>query len=422
MRKLSRFILGITAATLVSMGSPVFAETSAPASFAQDFEIFWQYVDENYAYFDVRKTDWKAVRDTYRQRVKSINSRAEFIGMMESVVAELYDAHAHLATSLSASPRLVPTSTDLWAEWQGPDAVITDVRAGSAAERAGLRAGMKVLEVHGKPVAQATSQFAPPGLKLFDAQARDWALRVALAGPRNQPVRIKAAGNEGQVLDLSFTPALERQTTLLSSRSIGDIAYIRINNSLGDSDLIAAFDEAIDKLANSQALILDLRDTPSGGNTVVARGMMGRLISKEMPYQKHELVSEMREYGVRRSWVEYVSPRGKSAYSQPMIVLAGHWTGSMGEGMTIALDGMQRATIVGTRMAGLLGALGEVKLPYAGFIARIPNEKLFHMNGTPRENFVPGISIDPGKQEAGKDLALDTALEMLKRQLAEKKR
>ncbi len=80
---------------------------------------------------------------------------------------------------------------------------------------------------------------------------------------------------------------------------------------------------------------------PAGPNDI-----LGRLIGQDHAYQKHELVAEMRESGIRRSWVEYVSPRGKFIYKQPVVVLAGHWTGSMGEGMTIALDGMQRAKIV----------------------------------------------------------------------------
>lgn len=417
MRTFPRLLLALLTASALGINSPVFADAAAPApaSFAQDFEIFWQYVDENYAYFDARKTDWKAVHEKYGQQVKAITNKRDFVAMMEAVVAELYDSHAHLATSLANSPRLVPTGTDLWAEWRGQDAVITDVRANSAAERAGVRVGMKVLEVHGQPVAQAVTQFGPPSLTSADPVARDWALRVALAGPRNQAVKVKVASAQGQIQEISFTPGVERPATPLSSSSLGDIGYIRINNSLGDSALIAAFDEALDKLENSKALILDLRDTPSGGNTYVARGMMGRLISQDQAYQKHELVSEMRESGIKRSWVEYVSPRGKFIYRQAVVVLAGHWTGSMGEGMTIALDGMKRAKIVGTRMAGLLGALGEVRLPHAGFIVRIPNEKLFHLNGTPRENFVPTYAIDVSTQQPGKDMALDTALDLLRR-------
>jgi hypothetical protein len=50
-----------------------------------------------------------------------------------------------------------------------------------------------------------------------------------------------------------------------------------------------------------------------------------------LPYQKHELASEERMTGVRRSWLELVSPRGEFVYSKPVAVLVNRWTGSMGE-------------------------------------------------------------------------------------------
>lgn len=57
-----------------------------------------------------------------------------------------------------------------------------------------------------------------------------------------------------------------------------NIGYIKINNSLGNNALIKAFDETLDSLWNTKGLILDLRETPSGGNTTVARAIMGRFI------------------------------------------------------------------------------------------------------------------------------------------------
>ena len=121
---------------------------------------------------------------------------------------------------------------------------------------------------------------------------------------------------------------------------------------------------------------------------------MSRFISKEMPYQKHVLPNEEKEAGVKRSWFEIVSPRGPFTYDKQVIVLVNHWTGSMGEGITIGFDAMGRANIVGTKMAGLNGAINgfqtsKTKIPYA-----FPTEQLYHVNGTPRELFLPTNYID----------------------------
>jgi carboxyl-terminal processing protease len=65
----------------------------------------------------------------------------------------------------------------------------------------------------------------------------------------------------------------------------------------------------------------------------------------------------------------------------------------MGEGLAIGFDAVNAATIVGTRMAQLLGATYQFELPHSHFGMNIPAEQLFHVNGTAREAFVPGVLV-----------------------------
>jgi carboxyl-terminal processing protease len=270
---------------------------------------------------------------------------------------------------------------------------------------------MTIVSVDGRPVADAVRERLPKALSAPDPVASDWALRAVLAGHHDAPVRLEVSAGSARRM-FEFIPGQTESPgrPLSAARLAGDLGYIRIHNSLGDGGTVAAFDSALATLGDTRGLILDLRDTPGGGNTVVARGIMSRFITSEMPYQKHELVEEERAYGVRRLWVEYVAPRGSDPYRAPVVVLVGRWTGSMGEGLAIGMDGIGRATIVGTRMAGLLGANYERLLPNSGIVVRIPAEKLYHVDGTPREEFVPEIVVQP---EAGRDVALDTALRIL---------
>ena len=66
----------------------------------------------------------------------------------------------------------------------------------------------------------------------------------------------------------------------------------------------------------------------------------------------------------------------------------------MGEGIAIGMDGMKRATLVGTELAGLVGATSGIRLPNTGIGVTFPTEKLFHVNGTPREKFLPPVRIN----------------------------
>ena len=198
---------------------------------------------------------------------------------------------------------------------------------------------------------------------------------------------------------------------LQSSVIISGIGYIRINNSLGDNDLIPQFDSVLNTLMSTQALVLDLRETPGGGNTTVARAILGRFITKDGFYQMHEIPSEERTYGVKRSWQEIVSPR-LNPYTKPLVVLVNHWTGSVGEGIAIGFDALKRATVIGTRMAGLNGANYSFRLPHTGIGFSFPAEKLFHVRGTPREAFVPPVEVKPSSSD--RDEILERALEYLR--------
>ena len=105
--------------------------------------------------------------------------------------------------------------------------------------------------------------------------------------------------------------------------------------------------------------------------------------------------------------MEYVSPRGK-IYDKPLIILVSHWTASMGEGLAIGFDAMKRAKIVGTKMAGLLGSIDCYQMETTNMQFCFPTEQLYHLDGTPREDFVPEYLLETSGD------ALDKALELLK--------
>jgi C-terminal processing protease CtpA/Prc len=160
-------------------------------------------------------------------------------------------------------------------------------------------------------------------------------------------------------------------------------------------------------------LILDLRDTPSGGNTGVAEAIMGRFVREAKPYQRHELPGGGWK-GRSRLWLQYVTPRGPFPYDGPLAVLVDHWTGSMGEGMAIGFDAMKRGVVVGTRMAGLNGAVYSSTLAKTGIGFSYPAERLFHAGGVPRHAWAPPVLVDLARQDGEeRDAILDRGLAAL---------
>ena len=397
--------LGPLLAVLVLAGN---ASAKAPSDLTpeqvrEDFRAFCSEVQSTYAYFDGKATRWDEVPALYDGEVRQVRTRDELIGVLERAMNELYDDHAQLTANTSTSPMLVPSGTDLWAEWVGTEATVTAVRHESDAERAGVRPGAIVVSVNGIPVAEACEGIIGRTVPRTDPAIRNWALRHVLAGRHGEARRIEAiqGGRRGR-FDLPERRMSRTARAPVSSKSMeGGVGYIRFNDSLGDNGAIKAFDRALESLRATHGLVIDLRDTPSGGNSTVARGILGRFVDHETGYQKHVLVAEERETGIRRSWIELVSPRGPFQYDKKVAVLIGRWTGSMGEGIAIGFDALGKAT-VGGPMAQLRGATYHVELPNSKIGVNLPAERLYHVNGTPREAFVPSI---PVPDSAGADNA-----------------
>ncbi|TKC98909.1 S41 family peptidase [Polyangium fumosum] len=386
---------------------------SAPRGVAADVDQLVKEIGENYGYFAEQSIDWDTVRRRHAARAAEVRTKAEQVALFEVVLDELHDAHAHLGTNTKHSYRLVPSGADLWAELDGTRVIVTQVRPGSAAARAGLRAGQEVLAIGGVPVARAMAERLGTTASV-DPAAQGWALRSLLAGRHDERRRLRIVTAEGpRDIDLAAPEVPSGDGPLEERRLAGGVGYLRIHNSLGDDALVPAFDAALAALADCRALVLDLRDTPSGGNSAIAEALLGRFVREPLPYQKHELPG-VGWQGRSRVWVQYVLPRGPFTYEKPLVVLVDHWTGSMGEGMAIGVDGMRRGVVVGTAMAGLKGAITSSTLNQSGIRFAIPVERLFHIDGTPRHRWLPPERVDlVGHDAPGEDTILARALEIL---------
>ena len=195
----------------------------------------------------------------------------------------------------------------------------------------------------------------------------------------------------------------------LSVREEGGVVVIRVENALGRRETIAAFDAAVTAHLRARAMVLDLRGTPSGGNTDVARAIIGHFLREAAPYQVHEIPAIERATTVPRRFVEYALPR-EPRFEGPLAVLGGRWTGSMGEGLVIGLDAAGARTFA-SDMGDLLGALHVIDLPEAEGALELGLEALFHVDGTPRADYVADVPLPSADRDAsGGDPAMRAAL------------
>ncbi|HEU4705132.1 MAG TPA: S41 family peptidase, partial [Sphingomicrobium sp.] len=269
------------------------------------------------------------------------------------------------------------------------------------AQAAGIRAGDRLVAVDGIDTASAVAAFWADLGASGGGERDGHAARLLASGRRDRVRHIIVQRGTGQTG--AAKPRSLRLPSLYSLPSAGRPPVtvetvrgehrIRFNDSLGDTATIAAFDSAMAAAPRDRRLVIDLTDTPGGGNTTVARAVMGWFVTRPTFYQMHRLPAEERRFGVARQWVEQVLPRAGKYHRGPVTVRVGRWTASMGEGLAIGFDAIG-ARVEGSRMAGLLGAVHDHRLERSGQLLKLPTERLYSVGGLPREDFVPKRQID----------------------------
>ena len=346
-------------------------------------------VNSRYAYLDRFPGGAMPMSAALRAEAGAVADRRSLLRYAEHAIAALADHHAITGASFADSWGLVPSYSDLWIEPEGDVWRITAVRHGSPSEAAGVRPGDSLVSIGETRTGAAVAAFWS-GLGLEPTGDRaGYAARVLAAGRRDRPRDLTirdAAGAERRLTLPNLYVAGPGERPAVSADEADGALVIRINDSLGDDATVAAFDAAMADARPGQPIVLDLTDTASGGNTVIARAIMGWFVDAPTAYQIHNLPAEERETGVPRQWIEQVLPRPGKRHRSPVTVRVGRWTGSMGEGLAIGLDALG-AEVVGGPMAGLLGAIYDHPLPNSGMVIKLPTERLYAVDGTPREDF-----------------------------------
>ncbi|QDX25985.1 peptidase S41 [Sphingomonas suaedae] len=369
---------------------PAFAkEPPSDISMAQDFDEMWETLAERYCYFGEKTTDWAAVRRVYRPLALAAPDWDAFALVMRGALGEVYDTHTNIRTAPDGTPRMPPF--DLIVA-RAPDGVrVTAVQTDSAASAAGIAIGDIVTAVDGRSVDVAIRDAALRCLSRADPEADAFVINSVVAGGRSTPRRMTVR-RDGAVRDLSL-PLKQRD-------AVAEVSHRRLDNGIGliairgfsDDAAIAAFDLGLAELRDAPALIVDVRDN-GGGDTAVARPIMGRFITETRPYAR---MRRRAGAGLSAAWTEVVEPRGPFTYERPVVVLCNRWSGSMAEGFPMGMRGLGRARIVGTPMMRLGAAVFPLRLDRSGLELQYSAEPVYDVNDRPRWLLEPDVAVPDG--------------------------
>ena len=397
----------------------LFSCKSAPKKFDanQAWQEFEHVFNQDYAYRDTAGVEVDTLIAQYKNKALLTATESDFISVVQVFMRYFRDPHLSIYPSSKKGYSVTPTGADIWVEAKAGNYFIVDIKTASAANKVGMQVNSEIISVDGLTTEAAISKVFGGINASLSTKQKVWGLNIALGGIKNQPrvITVKLNNKEHTYqLAATYDEVIRSYSdATLSFKKINNLGYIRFNNSLGNSDTVNAFKNAIEQLLDTDGLILDLRNIPSGGNTGVAEPILGHFVEQDTIYQLYQ----RQQNGINFHQAKMESATAKPSspyYSKPFVVLVGRWTGSIGEGMMIGLDALGAKAIIGAPVADLLGGIKNVTLEHSNAVVDLAFERMFHVNGTYREDFEATIkltSADWGKE--GTDPALATAIKFL---------
>jgi retinol-binding protein 3 len=186
------------------------------------------------------------------------------------------------------------------------------------------------------------------------------------------------------------------------------IGYLRITAFPPRALVVNRYASALDKLSDTNALIIDVRDNGGGDPDSVAL-----LISYfvDRPTRLNDIWS--RDSGqTTQTWTEGKLDGKRYGEKKPVVILAGPGTASAGEDFTYTMQALKRATVIGERTWGGAHPIGLYRLG-DHFYAAIPHSRsispITHTNWegtgvTPDINTPPADALAVAKDRLRKQL------------------
>lgn len=333
-----------------------------------------------------------------RERLEGAETREAFGKEVNDLLRGFGISHLVLVTDQQLN-YLKPGNPGFGFRCQGgpQEWLVVQVKAGSPAEKAGLRGGDRVLALDGGA---------------FDEK------RLAQLQERQKPIQLTVSRQEASfVLTIPCMP-FDWDSAPTLSWPERDLALLRVPTFRKPIYEPAQMERLFQEAARAKGMILDLRGN-TGGNTDNFRDLASHFFQRRrtLGYQVSRATEDaFRLQFDRGGAMSELALRGESlesgsvvnTFSGELIVLVDHWTHSSAELCAAALQELGRARLLGTRTGGqvLTTSSAELTELSGGFRLQWPAAVPL----SPRKHLLEGVGVQPDMELDGSAVANDAVI------------
>ncbi|MCM1033614.1 MAG: S41 family peptidase [Odoribacter sp.] len=381
----------------VILGGSLIGSASNILTSAQKASVLAKFQTEvkyNFVHLDALECDWDSLCSADFEAIVNTPDDYAFQREMERLCAQLHDGHTSFWINLTGQPsaervKPLPFTTTRVAG----HVYVTDVLSSVYADR-GVDTGSEILKINGDPVNVYFADEVAPYLPSSTPQWTDWygCNDFELTkGVGADTVTVTFRNKDGNVTDISSDRLIDwdlspsqRPACIEHSTLPGNIGLLKIrsfNRGYFDVDSLAS---AFDKLENTDALIIDVRDN-TGGNSFYGEILMRIICDDTIPSFKWSTPQYNAAFASwNRKSQPYVAETdpipGLGLYDKPVVVLINNGSFSSTEDFVNLFKGSHRGVLFGEKTGGSTGNPIVVDLGF-GAKARICTRNEWMVDG-----------------------------------------
>jgi tricorn protease len=383
----------------------------------QVFEDAWRWYRDFFYDPGMHGRDWKAMGAAYRAMVPELNSRSELNWLLSQMVGELCVSHTYVGGG-DTGPKKAPEAlaftgflgADLAAGPDGrfvfrsvfrPSGLTGDVAAPLTRPDVNVKEGEVLLAIDGTDVKSPDNPFRH--LQVTKGQKVRLTVGPKADGTGSRVVEVEPLRSE---YALRYDRWVAKNLAFVEKSSGGELGYLHLT-AMG-AENISQFDRFYRAFHDRKGLVVDVRG--NGGGWVEY-------------FVIDKLQRKVTAFNVLKNMEPFSYPPGAS--SAHLALLTNEYNGSDGEAFVEHWKAAKLGTVIGVPSWGGLVGIVNGQATVDGGTVHQSNNSFFGREGkwlVENHGADPDVLLenDPASASAGKDLQLEKAVEVLKKEIAER--